>query len=230
MHYKDHVSALMCTNAPGTDKVEMAIIGKAKNPLCLKGRKCPLTYFSQANAWTDNVTFRKWWKQVFLAHIRLTTHRQVLLLMDGCSSYEDLEDDRGQVLVMVYPPNCTSVHQPMDQGIIAATKVLYRKKLLDGKLSTMLVAPTLRAEAKKREMTPGTAELAEGHHPHMLDAADLLKSSWSSITAQTIARYGLTFKYCTTHVPRTVAWHNLLSSLFVLSAKSRVFLERFLRA
>ena len=93
--------------------------------------------------------------------------------MDGCSSHEDLEDDRGQVKVMVYRPNCTSVHQPMNQGITAATKALYRKKLLDVKLSTILVPPTLRAEAKEREMTPGTAGLAEGHHPHMLGAADL---------------------------------------------------------
>ena len=95
MHHKDHVSAFMCTNAPGTDKVEMAVIGKANNSRCFKGKKCPGTYFSQANAWADNVTFRKWWKKVFLPHIRRTTHHPVLLLMDGCSSHEDLEDDRG---------------------------------------------------------------------------------------------------------------------------------------
>ena len=121
MHYKDRVSAFMCTNAPGTDKVDMTIIGKAKNPRCFKGRKCPLTFFSQAKTWADNVTYRKRCKQVFLRHIWRTPHRQELSLMDGCSSHEDLEDDRGKPKAMVYLPNCTSVRRPMDQGISAAT-------------------------------------------------------------------------------------------------------------
>lgn len=190
MHFKDRLSAFMCTNASGTDKVEMVIIGKAKNPRCFEKNKCCLKYFQQANAWADTATFRKWWLEVFLPHIRRTTHRPVLLLMDGCSSHEDLEDDKGQVTVMVYPPNCTSVHQPMDQGIIATTKVLYRKELLDVKLSTMLVASQLRAEAAERKMARGTAGLANGHHPHVSDAAELLKLSWGRVTTQTIARYG----------------------------------------
>ena len=121
MHYKDRVSAFMYTNAPGTDKVDMTIIGKAKSPRCFKGRKCPLTFFSQAKTWADNVTYRKRWKQVFLRHIWRTPHRQELLLMDGCSSHEDLEDDRGKPKAMVYLPNCTSVRRPMDQGIIPSS-------------------------------------------------------------------------------------------------------------
>ncbi|CAB1110663.1 unnamed protein product [Ectocarpus sp. CCAP 1310/34] len=52
----------------------------------------------------------------------------------------------------------------------------------------MLVAHALRAEAKSRKMARGTAGLAEGNHPHVLDAADLLKTSWDSITPTTIAR------------------------------------------
>ena len=66
---------------------------------------------------------------------------------------------------MAYPPNCTSVHQPMDQGIIAATKLNYRKGLLDVKVSTMRVAERFRAQAKERKMVVGTMGLAEGHPP-----------------------------------------------------------------
>ena len=111
--------------------------------------------------------------------------------MDGCSSHDDPKDDRGQVKVVTCPPNSTSVHQPMDMGIIAATKLIYRRKFLDAKVSTMLDAPTLRAQAKERKMVAGTAGLVEGHHPHVRDAADLLKSAWDSVTEQTIARYRL---------------------------------------
>lgn len=189
MKFKDRVSAFMCANADGTAKVDMAIIGKAKNPRCFRSRDCPLKYFSQTNAWSDSETFLKWWQQVFLPFIRRHTHLPVLLLMNGCASHAELMDDRGQLTVMTYPPNCTRVHQPMDMGIIAATKVIYRRELLSVKVSTMLVAETLRAQAKERNMARGTAGLAEGHHPHMLDAADLLKLAWGQITQKTIARY-----------------------------------------
>ena len=97
-------------------------------------------------------------------------------------------DDRGQVTIKYYPPLCTSVHQPMDLGIIAKTKVNYRKELLDVKASTMLVADTLRAEAKARKMKAGTMGLAQGYQPHVRDAAEFLKKAWASVTAQDIAR------------------------------------------
>ena len=50
----------------------------------------------------------------------------------------------------------------MDMGIIAATKLNYRRELLDMKVSTMGVAATLRAQAKQRNMAAGTAGLGEG--------------------------------------------------------------------
>ena len=106
----------MCVNADVTAKVYMAIIGKAEEPRCFRARAFLLKYFSQTNAWSDSKTFRSWWHQVFLPFIRRWTHLPVLLLMDACSSHDDLIDDRGQVTVITYPPNCTSVHQPMDTG------------------------------------------------------------------------------------------------------------------
>ena len=59
MHFNDRVSAFMCADADGSAKVDMAIIGKAKNPRCFRDRDCPLKYFSQANAWSDAATFLK---------------------------------------------------------------------------------------------------------------------------------------------------------------------------
>ena len=87
-----------------------------------------------------------------------------------------------------YPPLCTSIHQPMDLGVIAQTKVIFRKELLDVKTSTMLVTDTLRAQAKARKMKAGTMGLAQGHQPHVRDAAEFLEKAWASVTAQDIAR------------------------------------------
>lgn len=57
---------------------------------------------------------------------------------------------------MVYPPNCTSKHQPQDMGIIAATKRYHRRRFLEVRVSTMSVVDTLREQAKERKMVSGT--------------------------------------------------------------------------
>lgn len=188
MKAKDRVSAYMCTNATGTAKVPMAIIGRAKNPRCFRSSPSPLTYFPQANAWSDSATFKKWWLEVFIPFIRKWTHEPVLLLMDGCASHGDLVDPRGQIEVSTYPPNCTYRYQPMDMGVIETTKRYYRKGLLDIRVSTMSSVDTLHQQAKDRKMAAGTMWLAEGHPAHLLDAAELLEGAWEKVTPTTIAR------------------------------------------
>lgn len=125
---------------------------------------------------------------MFVPFIRKWTHEPVLLLMDGCASHDDWVDPKGQIKTMAYPPNCTSKHQPMDMGIIAATKRHYRRRLLNMRTSTMSVASTLLAQAKARKMVAGTMGLAEGNSAHILDAAEILQAAWGDITPGTIAR------------------------------------------
>ena len=105
----------------------------------------------------------------------------------------------------------------MDQGIIAATKLNYRKELLDVKVSIhhACSGETSRPGQGAHKMVAGTMGLAEGHHPHMLDAADLLKLAWDKMTWKTIARcmYLIRFTQCTNifGIPtaRCCAWGNI---------------------
>ena len=96
MHVKDHLSAVVCTNADGSTKMEMTIIARAKVLRCFRWAPCRLKNFSWANAWSDSV---------FMPCLRRWTAVTVLPLMDGCSSQEDLEDITGKVRVATYPPN-----------------------------------------------------------------------------------------------------------------------------
>jgi hypothetical protein len=52
---KDRVTLITYTNATGTHKIPLAVIGKAAQPCCF--RTCPssLPYNSQKNAWNDHV-------------------------------------------------------------------------------------------------------------------------------------------------------------------------------
>ena len=56
---KDHLIALGCTNATGTDKLKPGLIGKSAKPRCFKHvnmnvmNVLPVSYKSQRNAWKN---------------------------------------------------------------------------------------------------------------------------------------------------------------------------------
>eukprot|EP00984_Skeletonema_dohrnii_P031549 scaffold24154_cov78-Skeletonema_dohrnii-CCMP3373.AAC.1 len=186
MKAKDRTTVYVCTNASGTDKVPLSIIGKAKTPRCFVRRKKKLKYYSQARAWSDTVTFHKWWRD-FLNHIRRKTTKKVLLILDNCGPHgAELIDPRGQVTVIFLPPNCTSMFQPMDAGVIAMLKKNYRTKLLMIMLETYDDRENLRRNAEK--MLAGTKGLSEGYPPHLRDVMDILFEVWEEVDPSAIRR------------------------------------------
>ena len=184
MKAKDRVTVYVCTNATGTDKMPLSIIGKSKNPRCFEKRKKKLKYYSQRRARSDKVTFTKWWNS-FLDYIRMKTTKKVLLLLDNCGPHgEELIDPRGQVKVVFLPPNCTSMFQPMDAGVIAMLKKNYRYALLLRMLDIFDDRERLRKQAEN--MRAGTKGLQEGHAPHLLDVMELLFDVWKKIDPSAI--------------------------------------------
>ena len=54
------------------------------------------------------------------------------LYFDNCPAYPNVEDlisSDGKITAIYLPPNVTSLIQPMDQGVLAALKRRYKKKL-----------------------------------------------------------------------------------------------------
>ena len=70
MKVKDRITAYVGTNADRTCKLPMAIIGTPMNPRCLRLGKPPVPYFSQRNAWSESVTFKKWFYNLFIPFVR----------------------------------------------------------------------------------------------------------------------------------------------------------------
>lgn len=133
MKAKDRITLIMATNADGSHIFPSTVIGSAQNPRAFNLRKCPLPYLSQSKAWNDGVTdLSQVVHKGFLPQIRRKTSLEVALIMDNASSHGTaLIDPIGQVKLFFLPPNCTSVHQPMDYGIIAAIKSRYKYILLE---------------------------------------------------------------------------------------------------
>lgn len=187
MSAKDRVTGYVCTNADGSHKMDMAIIGKPKNPRCFRAGSPAVPYLSQQNAWSDAGTFRKWFLEVFLSSIRKRTTKAVVLLVDNSGPHgSDLEDPRGQVTIIALPPNCTARHHPMYMGVISTWKRNYRIVLL----RNLLLDIETRSERKLQNvgLKPGMKGMKEGYDPHLLDVTTMVKESWDQVSAATIAR------------------------------------------
>ena len=50
---KDRVTLITCTNASGSHKLPLAMIGKAAKPWCFRVNPSPIPYNNQPNAWND---------------------------------------------------------------------------------------------------------------------------------------------------------------------------------
>ena len=187
MKAKDRITAYVCTNASGTLKLPMAVIGYAQKPRCFKLKPPCLPYFSQKNAWSDTKTFKQWYYSVFLPFVRRQTSDKVVLLMDNCGPHGcDLKDCREQVTILTLPPNCTARHQQMDAGIIAAWKLHYKQELLRRILGNREEREALRKAAVNWKA--GTKGIDQGYDPHMSDVCGMGLISWESKSEETIAR------------------------------------------
>ena len=86
MKAKDRITLYVTTNATGTDKVPLSMIGRAKNPRCFLNQRRRLNNYSQNKAWSDSKVFAMWW-QHFLNHIRRRTQKKTLLILDNCGPH-----------------------------------------------------------------------------------------------------------------------------------------------
>jgi len=100
----------------------LAILGKAKQPLCFKPPRqpCPIPFFSQTNAWKDGDMFKSCSETLFLIAVRAPTTSPVALVSNNCEAHRDRESD--QVKFFALPSNCTSFYQLSDRGNLACLK------------------------------------------------------------------------------------------------------------
>ncbi len=179
---KERVTINACSNALGTIKLPLLLIGKYKNPRCFKNisrESLPLIYTNQSNAWVNSVIFTDWFHQNFVPKARkglqdLGVEPKAILLLDNCSAHpneEDLVSSDGKIIAKYLPPNVTSLIQPMDQGVLESMKRRYKRKILEELIF------------KDTEGVPIPEFLKK---INMLRVTTLISASWNEITAKTI--------------------------------------------
>ena len=95
----------------------------------------------------------------------LSENRKILLLVDNFSGHPN--DTYSNIEIKYFPANCTSVLQPLDQGIIQAFKTKYRTSIVREKLDAI----------EYGSATP-TIDL--------ISAINKVKKAWDGISRQTI--------------------------------------------
>ncbi|XP_044589588.1 jerky protein homolog-like [Cotesia glomerata] len=138
---KNRVTVMACTNASGTHKIPLFVIGRSAQPRCLRGIKnVPVHYTNQENSWMTCEIMKTWYTETFLPEIK-KKHRidenpetKIVLIMDNAACHppaEELNKLCESCTIIFLPPNTTSLMQPLEQGIIEKFKRRYRNDLIE---------------------------------------------------------------------------------------------------
>lgn len=162
---KQRFTAFVCANMTGLEKRKLLVIGKSAKPRCFKNvKKLPVNYTANKKSWMTSVIFeeelRKWDKEL------ASKKRKIILLVDNCTAHPKL--NLTNINLVFFPANCTSILQPMDQGVIRSLKSHYRKQLLKKIILCM--------------------DNAQPVNVTILDAIQYLDIAWKEVTPRTISR------------------------------------------
>lgn len=186
MATEDRLTVVVCTNATGTSKIPLALIGASKQPKCFRIRPCPLPYLTHSNAWFERETFKQWFYQVFIPAIRKHSWKNIALLTENISSDQDTIDPRGQVTILNLPPDLRSKAHPMEHGIMTLLKQKYRYAMLERVIELLPAREGIQACSAGK--LHGFQGLDDGRDPNELDTAELLDTIWKRTSKQSIAR------------------------------------------
>lgn len=192
---KSRVSILLGANADGSHKVKPVVVGKSARPRVLKDcmNQLPCHYFSGPNAWFNAALFVQVFRRVIVPAIerfqveelKLTHDRvRAVVLLDNAPAHphgQELVALGGRIRCVFLPPNTTSLIQPMDQSVIQATKMRYKRIFLKD------VLEVIETEEDAVEDRRGMRTLANLKAYNLKSAIFNFATAWKNISAATLA-------------------------------------------
>lgn len=179
----DRITMLLCCNLTGRHRLKILAIHKSAKPRCF-GQWDPNTivdYHNNSSAWMNAKIFEGWLRK-FDAILR-GQKRKAVLFCDNASSHDVAGAERvnmhgleaiqlSNLSIVFLPANTTSVIQPLDQGIIAALKVGYKRRLLEWNIAEIEASPPGQDLSKLM--------------PNVKDALIWANAAWRGLTDNTI--------------------------------------------
>ncbi|XP_037529357.1 tigger transposable element-derived protein 6-like [Rhipicephalus sanguineus] len=163
---KERFTVLFCANMDGSDKRRLFVIGRSARPRCFKKREClPVTYKANSKSWMTRELFANWLQK--FDEDMMSEKRQVVLVLDNCSAHH-VNLKLKAVSLKFLPANTTAKSQPMDQGVIAAVKAHYKRRICERLLINIQRDQPMKV--------------------HLRNAIDMVTASWWQIKPSTIAK------------------------------------------
>lgn len=190
---KDRVTVMCCSNAAGTHRCKLLVIGKSLHPRAFKGMtQFPVHYRASKKGWVTTDITLDWFQKCFVPEARahcnsvgLDPKCKILLILDNCSAHPKADLlVKDNVFVVYLPPNCTSLIQPQDNGIIRSMKCKYRSLLMRRLVSSVNSGTPVQKFIKEFNIK---------------DAVYCLANAWKSVKTSTLKN----------------GWHKLWPSLNV---------------
>ncbi|UYV73828.1 hypothetical protein LAZ67_11001043 [Cordylochernes scorpioides] len=130
---KDRVTLLLCSNASGDRMLNPLLVNRSLKPCALKGKDLntlPVHWMANKKAWVTTAIFTEWFNKCFVPEVEnymkeMGLEFKILLILDNAPGHPNLEHPN--IKVVFFPPNTTSLIQPLDQGIISTFKKYYVK-------------------------------------------------------------------------------------------------------
>ncbi|XP_043472627.1 jerky protein homolog-like isoform X3 [Leptopilina heterotoma] len=160
MEFSERITTLFCSNASGSNKLPLLVIGDKALPKCLKNLITPaikmnrLKYFQnigvvythQNSCWMDRQIFMLWYREIFIPNVldhqkKRGITGKVILILDNAPCHPDLKELNSinkNFTIEYLPPNLTPIIQPMARGLTLQTKKRYKQNLLKSALFSSL--------------------------------------------------------------------------------------------
>lgn len=178
---KERITFMPCANATANHKLTLFVLGKAQAPRAFKNCRIPVSYKGQRKAWVTREIFSEWFHTEFVPAVRtkmkeLNLPPKAILLLDNAPGHpQDLASDDKKIVVMFLPANCTPILQPMDQHVIQAIKVFYRKTLLKTVIESDVDIPQALKNLNLKDVVFSLDESWQRV------SSELIKKSWNNL-------------------------------------------------
>jgi hypothetical protein len=167
---KERLMVLLCTNSDGSNKRVPIDIVKSTKPRCLKiVKKLRVTYYANSKAWMTSGIFRDFLHALDASLSALG--RKIVLFTDNCAAHSPDTSCLRNIKVGFYPPNCTSILQPLDLGVNRCFKQVYRKQLVQRAVCLMNARKGVQFKID------------------ILQAIHIIVSAWQQVTQSTIQNF-----------------------------------------
>ncbi|NWJ09037.1 TIGD4 protein, partial [Crypturellus undulatus] len=162
---RERVTVVVGTNADGSEKLPLLVIGKSRSPRSLGGAESlPVDYEANEMAWMTTEVFEQWVHK--LDERFRAQQRRVVIFVAPLPAHAEVKGLKAVELVLL-PPGASSCIA-MQHGVIRSLKVKYRccliKRFVDCVVGNKEFVLTL------------------------LDAVEMLQLCWSKVTPETIVK------------------------------------------